>query len=132
MEYATNIVNSTVSVTHGRPAMISQQMAIDIPLPLCSQDTAMRLSFFSKSIELYEIINRITLTVYSGAEMKRCKKDPGVNPPVGVDEDLATVMELDEALGIWKRRLPDHLSIEFLYIFEDDVIQRQAVILRIR
>ena len=92
----------------------------------------MRLSFFSKSIELYEIINRITLAIYSSAEMKRCKKDPGANPPVSVDEDLATVMELDEALGIWKRRLPDHLSIEFLYIFEDDVIQRQAVILRIR
>lgn len=112
--------------------MISQQVATDVPLPLCSQDTAMRLSFFAKSIELYEIINRITLAVYSSAEMKRCKKDPGANSPESVDEDLATVMELDEALGAWERRLPDHLSIDFLYMFGDEVIQRQAVILRIR
>ena len=130
--HAAHALDSMVSVTHGRPAMISQEMATEVPLPLCTQDTTMRLSFFAKSIELYEIINRITLAVYSNATTKRYKKGPSDSPPEGADEDLATIMELDQALANWEKRLPDHLSMEFLYIFEDEIIKRQAVILRIR
>lgn len=131
-EYVTDTLVRMVSVTHGRPAMISQEMATDIPLPMCTQDTTMRLSFFAKSIELYEIINRLTLAVYSNAPTTRCKKDPTEGPSEGADEDLTTIMELDEALATWEKGLPNHLNVEFLYIFEDEVIKRQAVILRIR
>lgn len=130
--HAADTLDSMVSVTHGRPAMISQAGVMNVTLPLSSQDTTLRLSFFAKSIELYEIINRITLAVYSNAATKRCKKDLGDGLYEGADENLATIMELDEALASWEKLLPKHLSVESLYILEDEVIKRQAVILRIR
>lgn len=130
--YVTDILDIIVSVTHGRPAMLSQEVATDVPLPLYPQDATLRLSFFAKSIELYEIINRITLAVYSSAATKRFKKESCDGPAEGADEDLTTIMNLDEALGNWEKGLPNHLSVEFLYILEDEVVKRQAVILRIR
>jgi hypothetical protein len=138
-----------VSVTHGRPAIISLESAPQVPLPLFkdnpetqgtsglygpSPDNYSRIAFFAVSVELYEIINRTSLAFYSG-ELGRTvgdKNGPGAGPPDDAMEDLGTVMELDESLSEWEQRLPSHLHIERLSEMTDLVYKRQAVILRVR
>jgi len=146
-----------VSVTHGRPAMISDELASDVPLPVWSNNVTAqdldgpvsrnfsKIAFFTKSVELYEINNSITLAFYSSHHHPRsgCKKrsnpeTSGYNrscpiPYQGpVEEDLGTVMKLDASLTHWEHSLPDHIRIKSSVHAENKIFQRQAVILRIR
>ena len=108
-----------VSLTHGRPAIISAEAATEVPFPQSCNGLAdfSRIAFFTKSIELYEIINRTTMAVYSAGAS---------------NEDLASVIEIDEDLSAWKHGLPEHLQLESLEQTRDEIGKRQAVILRIR
>lgn len=124
-----------VSLTHGRPAMISRNLASAVPLPLTSSNAKPndygRLtegSFFVKSIELYEITHRVLLDLYS---------EPGSRPRSTIhddrkDEDLAAVMQLDSAMMKWEESLPKFLVLSDADVASNDVSHRQAVILHIR
>lgn len=149
----TNGLNRMVSVTHGRPAMISDELASNVPLPVWSNNVTTqdldraisldfsKIAFFTKSVELYEIVNSITLAFYSSHRPRRgCKKplspEPsgyGSRPPQGlIGEDIGTVMKLDESLTHWEHSLPDHVKIKSSAHADNKTFQRQAVILRIR
>lgn len=146
-----------VSVTHGRPAMISERLASDVPLPLYSHNAVAqngadrgnsgdfsKIAFFTKSVELYEIINSITQAFYSDhhaprsrtASRKSSKQDmhQGASTPShdSMEEDLGTVMKLDGALTEWEHTLPDHIRIKVIKESDSEIFMRQAVILRIR
>lgn len=123
--------------------MISQKLAVEVPLPLSMETNAhgingpakndfSRIAFFAKSVELHEIINRMTMTVYSGAGTKRCKKERCPIQAEGTDEDLETIISLDKSLSQWEQRVPEHLNVELLELSSDEISKRQAVILRIR
>ena len=127
-----------VALTHGRPAMISHKVATAVPLPFCTRNPNppfndfSRFAFFARSIELYEIMNRTTQTVYSVPIVKRCKKDACPREPIEGNEDIGAIIELDEALCAWEQRVPDHLRLECREPSDDEISNRQAVILRIR
>lgn len=129
-----------VSVTHGRPAMISKQLAVAVPLPLAAtssldgHDDADRVTFFVKSVLLYEIINRIMVDLY-GTSVSRSRRkeqlsDSGLED--AEDDDLDMVVRLDRCLGKWERRLPDHLRWCKLQSITNEIHRRQTVILRMR
>lgn len=121
--------------------MISQKLATGVPFPLSTNPNGvsgstknefLRMAFFVKSVELYEIINRMTTTVYSSSSTKRCKKEQSPAQAEGPDEDLETIISLDYSLSQWEKRVPEHLNVEFLELSNDEISKRQAVILRIR
>ena len=71
---------SMVSVTHGRPAMISQHPTNTVPLPTSAttngQSTIQNpeyYSFFVRSVRLYEIIHKTMIAFYSPTQSSRSK-----------------------------------------------------------
>jgi hypothetical protein len=131
-----------VSVTHGRPAMISQHLAKAVPLPTSSTTNGQGItqnpeyySFFVRSVRLYEIIHKTMIAFYSHAKDSRCKeKDTHSDPESsdGEDEDLDSVVQLDRCISRWESRLPTHLKWDLLESNTDKIAQRQSVILRVR
>jgi hypothetical protein len=131
-----------VSVTHGRPTVISKCHALAIPSPLTTHDSGRnatgvtneyqkRISFFMKSVELYEIINQIRVTFYSPTRPSHSNDGSG-SPIDTSEEDLGSLIGLDKALGKWERSLPEHLRFVRVEEIDNEVFQRQAVILHMR
>lgn len=124
--------------------MISQKFAAEVPLPLSTENNNTdgvnafprhdfsRIAFFVKSVELYEIINRMTMTVHSSGSTKGSEKEPCPTQAEDTDQGLESIIEFDESLSQWEKRVPDHLNIKFLELSTDEINKRQAVILRIR
>ncbi|KAF4964594.1 hypothetical protein FSARC_7500 [Fusarium sarcochroum] len=137
-----------VSVTHGRPAMISQRPAKGVPFPASSAldeatgNQAMiknpeYYSFFVRSVRLYEIIHKTMIAFYGGSHSSRSKEkeahsshssDPDSSD--NEDEDLDRVVQLDRCISRWESKLPDHLRWDLLETNKDEISRRQAVILR--
>lgn len=133
--YDANLVHSMVALTHGRPAMVSRELASAVPLPRTSSNATpdeygrlTEASFFVKSVQLYEITHRVTLNLYSEPGSRiRCTVH--TDSP---DEDLSIVMQLDGAMMKWEASLPKHLDLSDADAAANDVSHRQAVILYIR
>lgn len=139
-------VNRMVSVTHGRPAMISKRPAMAVPLPNKSPPANPRdvtsgkgtdyYGFFVESVRLYEIIHQTMIAFYGGSHSGRCRaKEPHISDHDSSDnddEDLDKVVQLDRSLSKWEKKIPDHLKWNMLDANEDEISRRQAVILRMR
>lgn len=137
-----------VSITHGRPVMISPELCAMIPLPRCASQEpdghyqgVPNLSFFIKSVELYEIMNQVISAFYSAAASVGAAvvtTTETAAPPIPPDEDLAKVLKLDDNLLVWERGLPSYLRYDLLNEAEAreqsraDCKPRQAVILHVR
>ncbi|KAM0280229.1 hypothetical protein ACHAQH_004187 [Verticillium albo-atrum] len=144
--YGCVLMDRMVSVTHGRPAMISGQLATAVPLPLaCTSPVsgaeavlgsgAGHAAFFVNSVQLYEIIHRTIIAYYGGASGRpKGKESQGSDDgsPDGDDEDFDKVVQLDRSLSKWEQRLPVHLRWTSLETTTDDISRRQSVILRMR
>ncbi|CAI6100897.1 unnamed protein product [Clonostachys chloroleuca] len=143
--YGCVLMDRMVSVTHGRPAMISTYVASTVPLPVTSIDgpeaatgaldsSSTDATFFVKSVQLYELIHRTIQSLYYGA---RCKSvlafNDGGNSSSGNNNktDLGMVMQFDAALDKWDRGLPGQLRWTYSQP-RDQVTHRQAVVLYIR
>lgn len=139
------LMDRMVSVTHGRPVMISNELCTMVPLPQCTsastpqtpgQPAAPSLSFFIKSVKLYEIINQAISAFYSASAHEQ--HPPGSTTPTSEKDDLAMLLKLDEDLLEWERSLPGYLVFYKLNEMEarqrsmTDCRPRQAVILHIR
>ena len=113
-----------VSLTHGRPAMVSAELAASVPLPCISSDVDLQslgdASFFVQSVELYEITHDLTEKLYHGMP-RLAKQTPSSSP-----NELATVVQIDGRLTAWQINIPDHLSIK------NPLPSREAVILHMR
>lgn len=128
-----------VAVTHGRPPMMSSQLASALPLPKLSHhldDPSSSVhsaetdpSFFVKSVELYEIIQ----SVYYGAGVLSRSVPTTEHSGHNAEEenDLCTVIQLDNALARWERSLPERLRCYFEGE-RDEITYRQAVVLYLR
>lgn len=132
---------SMVSVTHGRPAMISQHPAKNVPLPAETSNAQNGMqsleyySFFVRSVRLYEIIHKTMIAFYDGSQGNRPKEKESHFDLEGLDvedEDLDRVVQLDRCISRWQSKLPDHLRWELLELNKDEIARRQAVILRMR
>ncbi|KAH8660148.1 fungal-specific transcription factor domain-containing protein [Xylariales sp. PMI_506] len=144
------LMDRMVAVTHGRPSMISKCLAVAVPLPDTSEkprsnstaeepEEAMRVSFFVKSVELYEIINHIIYAFYSAhnststsSSVLHLQDSAGSNLSSIDENDLGPLIKLDKSLSLWERSLPNHLIYERLEQTEDEIYKRQTVILYIR
>ncbi|KAF7125672.1 hypothetical protein CNMCM5793_001911 [Aspergillus hiratsukae] len=142
------LMDRVISMTFGRPAMISKASCGSVPLPATVDeeyipaalggevrqpaDRPSVMAFYAKSLELYEILNDILLSLY--------KPVPEENPEdiydfyfnQGPDEGERTIFELDRALTKWTRNLPPHLRGDVSSKPEDAVFYHQSVVLRAR
>ncbi|CAG1969781.1 unnamed protein product [Fusarium graminearum] len=140
--YGCVLMDRMVSVTHGRPAMISRYLAKSVPLPTESTtneqsaiQNAEYYSFFVQSVRLYEIIHKTMMAFYSHIQENRYKEKETYSDPEcsdGEDDDLDRVVQLDRCISRWESRLPKHLRWDLLESNTDKIAQRQAVILRMR
>lgn len=115
--------------------MISRDIALAVPLPLTSSNAKPEQyghltegSHFVKSVELFEIIHQVILGLYS---------EPGSRLRSSVchdtlDENLATIMQLDSALVKWEESLPKFLMLNDPDVVNNDVSHRQALILQMK
>lgn len=133
----SNTGNSMVSLTHGRPAMVHDRLATEVPLPLVragGQDRPQlqltEASFFVASIELYNISHRILQEFY-GSPVSYRRRASSLER-MGMDDELGIVMKLDSSLSNWQDGLPEHLSTSHPECSKNKVSHRQAIILQIR
>lgn len=133
----SNTGNSMVSLTHGRPSMVHDKLATEVPLPLArtgGQDKSelqlTEASFFVASIELYNISHRILQEFYCSPVS--CRRRASSLERMGIDEDLGIVMKLDSSLSNWQDGLPEHLITSHPECTKNKVSHRQAIILQIR
>uniref|UniRef100_A0A8H7N652 Zn(2)-C6 fungal-type domain-containing protein n=1 Tax=Bionectria ochroleuca TaxID=29856 RepID=A0A8H7N652_BIOOC len=143
--YGCVLMDRMVSVTHGRPAMISTYVASTVPLPNTPIDrpeaatgvldsSSTDATFFVKSVQLYELIHRTIQSLYYGARCKSvlASNDGGDSGDANNSKtDLEMVMQFDAALDKWDRGLPGQLRWTYSQP-RDQVTQRQAVVLYIR
>ncbi|KAF7586738.1 hypothetical protein BBP40_008381 [Aspergillus hancockii] len=122
------------------PSPQEQQLALDeeyIPTAAGVEatqpaDQPSLMAFYAKSLELYEIMNDILLSLY--------KPIPEESPEDMYDfyfnkessEDERTIFELDRALTKWSRNLPPHLRENASAAPDNVVFYHQSVVLRAR
>ncbi|KAF6807257.1 C6 transcription factor [Colletotrichum sojae] len=140
------LMDRMIAITHGRPAMISDQLASSVILPSIPDSDAqgedgVRLhrlryqGFFVKSLELYEIINQAVLAFYTTPSET---KSPTTSTHLGQrvqdrhELDLGVALQLDRSLARWEKSTPGFLTMAEPETQLDEVFRRQAVILRIR
>lgn len=126
--------------------MISKEAAGDVPLPTmadednsdfaepASSSNREGLSFFAfyaKSLELYEIMNDILLSVYKDQTPPDRPEDLQKYYSKSFYEGQLTVFQLDYALTSWSQSLPEYFSNQS-DPSENYIINRQSVVLRLR
>lgn len=142
---STNNFLSMVSITHGRPAMVSEHVATVVPFPISNPPQAIGTDkllgnavnhalFFVKSIHLYEITHRAIISLYGDKCLKNGGKipPPHAGHPLEDEEDINTVVRLDRSLTKWESDLPERLRWSQFQALEDKIAQRQTVILQMR
>lgn len=143
-----SFITRVISMTFGRPAMISKASSEAVPLPaavdeeyiLASSgteaaqpvDRPSMMAFYAKTLELYEIMNDILLSLYKpfpdeGAE--------GVHDFFfnrDTNEGERTIFDLDRSLTRWTLSLPPHLREASLLVSRNPIFYRQSIVLRAR
>ncbi|KAJ9151385.1 Fungal specific transcription factor [Pleurostoma richardsiae] len=137
------IMDWTVAVTHGRPAIISPSVAslavrpgdpIELGEGNVGDENAERSSeYFAKALEIYEITYSIMLGFYFPAPMGRKPAERAdLVHATQREENLSNAIQFDGSLTRWERSLPSHLSLDRSGAFAGEVFHKQAVILRLR
>ncbi|KAK6209866.1 fungal specific transcription factor [Colletotrichum tabaci] len=150
------LMDRMIAITHGRPAMVSDQLASSVVLPSipdmdANTEHGVQLDavslhrlryqgFFHKSLELYEVINYAVLAFYSSTSpLKSSTHTNGgaANSSQRLSElpdlDLGKALQLDQRLTKWEKSLPSFLTMaDEPETTLGEVFRRQAVILRIR
>ena len=137
-----------MSMTFGRPAMISKVSSGAVPLPLLVDDEFISenaaaepmqpsgqpslLAFYAKTLELYEIMNDVLLSLY------RPITDDGADDihefyfNKTLNEGEHSIFELDHNLTLWARSLPAHLRVGAAPERDNPVFFRQGIVLNAR
>ncbi|XWW94035.1 hypothetical protein V2A60_001977 [Cordyceps javanica] len=124
------LMDRMVALTHGRPAMISAELASCVPLPALPEqdnqtiDGSTDVSFFVKSVELYEITQRLVETLYSTPTGRTQR----VKPSQQAISDLANIVQIDGDMSEWEQSLPKQLQQHTL----GTIVARPSIILRLR
>lgn len=148
MNLSLSNIHSVISMTFGRPAMISKASCGSVPLPAtvdeeyiptASGAEAMQpadrpsvMAFYAKSLELYEILNDILLSLYKPIPEESPEDMYNFYFNKETSEGERTIFELDRALTRWTRSLPPHLRGTTSPETENLVFYRQSVVIRAR
>lgn len=127
---------SVLSSTLGRPGMIPNWLFDSVPLPSMIDDEFFesqtqgapfrpdgrpcRMAFVVKAMELYQILDEILVDMY----LKGSKDDD-------FESKLKNLLRIDGKLQAWKNSLPEFLRPR-LAIEDDEILKRQAMVLRVR
>ncbi|KAJ5345746.1 hypothetical protein N7452_003750 [Penicillium brevicompactum] len=142
------LMDRVISMTFGRPAMITKTSSGAVPLPAAVDDEFIPsnsslevsqppnrpsiMAFFGKTLELYDIMNDVLLSLYN----------PSTDPS-GEDihdfyfnntttEGERSIFELDHCLSRWTKSLPVHLRGEAAMASANPIFCRQSIVLRAR
>jgi hypothetical protein len=142
------LMDRVISMTFGRPAMISKASCGSVPLPATVDeeyipaalggevrqpaDRPSVMAFYAKSLELYEILNDILLSLYKPVPVGNPEDIYDFYFNKGPVEGERTIFELDRALTKWTQSLPAHLRGDTSSKPEDAVFYHQSVVLRAR
>ncbi|KAJ9203744.1 transcriptional regulator family: Fungal Specific TF [Paecilomyces variotii] len=146
--YGCVLMDRVVSMTFGRPTMISEPSYSWVSLPATIDDDESTspsgrdgpgkradepslINFFERSLELYEILNVILVRLYSSNPEGRLNDGRSYYCSQKESSDgEREVFELDRALAEWCRRLPPHLRDG--ESAANPIFQRQSIVLRSR
>ncbi|KAM6529739.1 hypothetical protein FALCPG4_007867 [Fusarium falciforme] len=121
------LMDRTLSMTFGRPLMITPEAATAVPMPLvhsseglcscysiassCDVTHDRDLHFFTEALELYELMGEALLTVYDASAVEEAAKVDEYAVYFGskAAKIVGQVCEVDDKLQRWQRRLPIHL-----------------------
>ncbi|KAK2749281.1 hypothetical protein FQN55_003606 [Onygenales sp. PD_40] len=142
------LMDRVVSMTFGRPAMITKGAASLVPLPMPLDEELITpepgvdglqlegrtwmIAFFSASLGLYEIMNDILLTLYTPVFEEPRNDIHMFYFSQDGKEGGVSIFELDRALTKWSRSLPPHLRDISARPDRNPIFQRQAIVLRAR
>ncbi|KAJ5259608.1 hypothetical protein N7478_012589 [Penicillium angulare] len=142
------LMDRVISMTFGRPAMISRFSSETVPLPKAVDDELIIASnisepmqpeskpsimaFYAKTLELYEIMNNVLLSLYKPVldDSQEDMHDFYFNS--NVNEGDRSIFELDRSLTQWTRSLPSHLQGDSSVNSENLIFMRQSIVLRER
>lgn len=135
-------------MTFGRPAMISKASYGAVPLPATVDeeyisatsgadvaqpaDRPSMMEFYSKSLELYEIMNDVLLSLDKPVSEESVEDIHDFYFNKETSEGERTIFELDRALTRWTRSLPEHLCRTSSPTSENPIFYRQTIVLRAR
>lgn len=135
-------------MTFGRPAMISRFSSEAVPLPETVDDESIQanaiseptqplnqpsiMTFYAKTLELYEIMNDVLLSLYKPVldDTQEHMHDFYFNN--NVNEGDRAIFELDRSLTQWTRSLPSHLQGDPSTNSVNPIFMRQSIVLRAR
>lgn len=134
-------------MTFGRPAMISKISSGAVPLPILVDDEFIPadasleptqvsnrpslMAFYAKTLELYEIMNDVLLSLYKPVS------DDGIDDihefyfRNASNTGERTIFELDHSLTRWARTLPAHLKTGSAEA-NNPIFFRQGIVLNAR
>ncbi|OAA59953.1 Fungal specific transcription factor [Cordyceps fumosorosea ARSEF 2679] len=124
------LMDRMVALTHGRPAMISAELASCVPLPTIAEETTQipddstDVAFFVKSVELYEITQQLVERLYSTPTGRTQRMKPSQRAV----SDLANIVQIDGDMSEWENSLPKQLQQHTL----GTIAARPSIILRLR
>ena len=135
-----------LSMTFGRPAMISKSLADAVPLPETNDENSpdntdqglqpnnqpSRMAFFVESLRLYDIMNDVLLELYTRENNIKGRQDTASHRSDYDSVDLATILKLDRALMLWGQSLPPHLRISSPESAQNVTFQMQSIVCRAR
>ena len=111
------LMDRTLSMTFGRPPMITSQAAASVPRPTAHQDEHNSHSgephFFVESLKVYELMSETLSTLYSPASRAEPSKDPytAYFGNLGA-KAVGNICEMDSRFSLWSHALPSHLRHE--------------------
>ncbi|OAP63460.1 hypothetical protein AYL99_02687 [Fonsecaea erecta] len=145
------LMDRTLSMTFGRPGIITPQAAASVPRPLphpdsseCScyreryvyQPSSPDLHFFIESLKLYEAMSETLAALYSPTSAQASDPEDSYTRYFGGSlgaKAAGTVLEMDSKYWMWRRRLPFHLRHSHPAADSVNVIHaRQARVLYLR
>ncbi|KNG91010.1 hypothetical protein ANOM_000780, partial [Aspergillus nomiae NRRL 13137] len=129
-------LDRVLSSTLGRPGMIPKWLFNSISLPSMIDDEFFetqtigspcrpdgrpcKVAFFVKALQLYQILDEILVDLY----LNNAKDE-------GIESKLMRILQIDGKLQAWNKSLPEYLHPRHA-AEDDEILKRQAIVLRVR
>ncbi|CAG8365171.1 unnamed protein product [Penicillium salamii] len=142
------LMDRVISMTFGRPAMITKSASGAVPLPAAvdeefipsesgseaSQppDRPSMMAFFGKTLELYDIMNDVLESLYDPSTDSSGEDIHNFYFNNITGEGERTIFELDHCLSRWTKSLPEHLRGDSALVSANPIFCRQSIVLRAR
>ncbi|KAJ5666576.1 hypothetical protein N7462_010985 [Penicillium macrosclerotiorum] len=142
------LMDRVIAMTFGRPAMISKSSNNTVPLPIIVDDEFISaettsescqpagqpsmMAFYAKTLELYEIMNDVLLSVYKSPPDEFPDDIHDFYFSNTISEGERTIFELDRSLTRWTCSLPAHLSGDSKIVTDNPILYRQQIVLQAR